>query len=310
MKTIGLIGAVLIALGSPALSDEQDDPDARRAELMERLHELGSREGELAELARELEDNSFELIELEGALAPKVRRHIRQAIVVEQRPIIGVTIGNIDAEGDVPDGVSVLGVTPGGPAEEAGLRSGDRIVRFADVELSEASGKAANRRLVDAIRDVDVGEPVTVVVERDGKAREFVVTPRLAAARRIQIPRAPRPPAVAFEGDYDYVRLPAVERMLSAAQRQWDGIELVDVSPELGRYFGTERGLLVVRTSDGNGLPLEDGDVIHTIGGREPQSVSQAMRILRSYDSGESLEIEIMRDKRRRKLELIVPDDG
>jgi hypothetical protein len=56
-------------------------------------------------------------------------------------------------------------------------------------------------------------------------------------------------------------------------------------------------------------LELPDGDVIKTIDGREPTDVRHAMRILNSYESGESLKLGIMRDKKKRTLEVEVPVD-
>jgi hypothetical protein len=46
-----------------------------------------------------------------------------------------------------------------------------------------------------------------------------------------------------------------------------------------------------------------------SIDDREPTSVSHAMRILASYQPGESLELNIMRDKRRQTLNIELPDD-
>ena len=86
-------------------------------------------------------------------------------------------------------------------------------------------------------------------------------------------------------------------------------MELVKLTDRLGSYFGTDDGLLVVRAPEDDELQLEDGDVIINIDGRSPTSVSHAMRILGSYESGEELKIEIMRDKRKRKITLEVPDN-
>ena len=56
-------------------------------------------------------------------------------------------------------------------------------------------------------------------------------------------------------------------------------------------------------------LQLEDGDVIQKIDGREPTDVRHALRILSSYQAGESLQLEIMRNKKRKTLEVEIPDD-
>jgi len=86
-------------------------------------------------------------------------------------------------------------------------------------------------------------------------------------------------------------------------------MELVELNEGLGKYFGTDSGILVVSAPESDALKLEDGDVIQKIDGREPASVRHALRILSSYQAGESLEIEIIREKKRRKLEISMPDD-
>ena len=56
-------------------------------------------------------------------------------------------------------------------------------------------------------------------------------------------------------------------------------------------------------------LDLQDCDVIQSIDGREPKDVRHAMKILSSYQGGEKLKLGIMRDKKKRTLEIEVPDN-
>ena len=84
-------------------------------------------------------------------------------------------------------------------------------------------------------------------------------------------------------------------------------MELARVTPELGRYFGTDRGVLVVRAPAHGVLSLQDGDVILSIGGRTPRSSSQATRILASYDPGQKIRLVIMREHRRINITTVMP---
>ena len=86
-------------------------------------------------------------------------------------------------------------------------------------------------------------------------------------------------------------------------------MEIVQLTERLGSYFGTDEGLLIVRAPKNKDLKLQDGDVIQSIDGRKPTSVNHAMRILGSYQSGETLKIEIMRDKRKQTISIEVPDN-
>jgi hypothetical protein len=89
----------------------------------------------------------------------------------------------------------------------------------------------------------------------------------------------------------------------------WSDVELVRLNEDLGRYFGTSEGLLVIRVPDDEGIDLMAGDVILNIGGREVLTPSRALRILRSYEPGEEVEMEIMRDRNRMTITTTVPEN-
>jgi hypothetical protein len=65
--------------------------------------------------------------------------------------------------GEVTDGVLLDGVTPGGPAEKAGLRAGDVILKVGDVPVHGLQD------LEMALRKYRPGQKVSVVVKREGK---------------------------------------------------------------------------------------------------------------------------------------------
>ena len=67
-------------------------------------------------------------------------------------------------------------------------------------------------------------------------------------------------------------------------------MELASLTPKLGAYFGANEGVLVVKAPENDVFKLEDGDVIQSIDGRKPDDGGHAMRILRSYQSGEKLD--------------------
>jgi S1-C subfamily serine protease len=90
--------------------------------------------------------------------------------------------------------------------------------------------------------------------------------------------------------------------------RAWLDMELVELNPELGEYFGAEEGVLVVRgPEEDDALGLKSGDVILQIGDREVRSPEHAMRILRSYEPEEELVLHIIRQKRSQTLTGTVP---
>jgi len=73
--------------------------------------------------------------------------------------------------GTMPDfafpgpGVKVAGVTPGSPAEKAGIQAGDVLLRFAGQDLANL------RAYSDVLKGLEPGQTVTVVIDRDGQQK-------------------------------------------------------------------------------------------------------------------------------------------
>ena len=77
------------------------------------------------------------------------------------------------------------------------------------------------------------------------------------------------------------------------------GIQFAPLNADLGRYFGTSDGILVLETPDSSAhVDLKGGDVILAIGDRKPTSVEHLFRILESYTDSETVHFDVMRDKR------------
>ena len=173
---------------------------------------------------------------------------------------------------------------------------------------AENSGEAS-RMILDFMDGVEEGDVLDVEYLRDGKVGSVEVEPRAVDAsawafsmpRDFSMPEVHVAPEMAekFRNSFSYVWPGSV----------WADMELVELNEGLGKYFGTDTGVLVVSAPQADALQLEDGDVILSIDSREPNSVRHALRILGSYQAGESLELEIMRDKRRRTLDIDIPDN-
>lgn len=91
------------------------------------------------------------------------------------RPLIGVILGDGD---DV--GVKVLGVSPDGPSEQAGLKQGDVIVALGGQVLTAIDeADDAKSGLNIAMRDIQAGEPIIISVERGDQTLDFTVVPEV-----------------------------------------------------------------------------------------------------------------------------------
>ena len=201
-------------------------------------------------------------------------------------------------------GAIIMRVSPAGPAAEAGLASGDIIVALNGAPIS---GPNAAGEVVSAMADVKPDSKVTVKVMRDGKPKEFQVTPRPSVADFFPGINGPGP--VWIPGPNEPRQQVFEFRDGGGVGAIFEGMELAELSPALGQYFGTSKGVLVVRVPhDAEFLKLQDGDVILSIDGRVPENGSHATRILRSYQPGEKIQLKIMRQKKPLELEGMLPE--
>lgn len=294
---------------------DQERQMRREEEQMRKAEErLRAAEARLAEAAREV-------AEINRSLTPSAMRLAEQIAITSDRPRLGVALGQEVTEtsgGERTDEIRVLSVTPGSPADEAGVRAGDALASIDGRALASGGMDDALRIVREVLDTKNEGDTVRLGIVRGGQPSELtlslgdnafqpnvfafqfgdapVVAPDVGDIRkRVEVLR---------NGDGEY----AYSMFFGGLQSPLADMELVELTPELGDYFGTDSGLLVVRAPRGDAFELQDGDVIRSIGGREPESVRHAMRILRSYTPGETMELEIMRKKRRRTLSVQVPE--
>jgi len=258
-----------------------------------------------------LEEAARRIAELSSRRLPQIDAE-RYRVAFSGRPMLGITIDGDSGSGPA-EGAHIRGVTPGGPAFEAGLRAGDIITSINKESMSADNGAAANKKVLDFMAGVEEGDQLDIEYLRDGKAATVTLAPATRFAHSFAfgvsgvpavpgvpgIARAPRAPLAP-----DFNRFVFFQR-----EGGWGDMEMVALTKDLGRYFGTDKGLLVVRAPGDASLKLQDGDVIHAIDGREPGSVSHAVRSLGSYQAGEALKIDIVRDKKRQTLTVEMPDD-
>lgn len=330
MNKVSIVASVMAAaVCLPALAQESDeelqarmrDAEARldeqerqRQVVVEQEREVNRArlEAEIADAERRMRDAEQRLAEaardvadLSMAKLPHVKK-LEQIIRTGRGPVLGITIGTPDDGGPV-EGVTIQGVTPGGAADEAGLRAGDVLAAINGEMLSAASAEDANAKLLAFMSAVEEGDALQVEFLRNGKTESVEVEPRPLESAMF-----------AFEFDSADGQMPGVHwaPRMDGFNYAWTmhgdafgDMEMVRLTPRLGSYFGTSEGLLIVRAPDRDALKLEDGDVILSIDGRRPGSVSHALRILGSYQAGEELKIEVMRDKKKRTIEINMPEN-
>lgn len=304
MKKLRIVLAITAALlfASTALAQSDEQTALREAETSEA--EMDRR---LQEAERRMEEAARQIAEITSNRLPRMAE-IERRFEFSDKPRLGVAIDGQQQEGPV-EGVSVMGVTPGSAASDAGLRAGDVITAINGESLSADKAAAANERLLDFMAGVEAGDVLKIEYLRDGKVGSVEVEPRAVEShmfvwqgdggQRFKVPNAPGAPGL-------------MEKFKMEFGFPWAGtglgeLELVELNEGLGRYFGTASGLLVVRAPKSDAFELQEGDVIQSIDGREPKDARHAMRILGSYQGGEKLKLGIMRDKKKRTLDIEIP---
>ena len=112
--------------------------------------------------------------EIAMSVANEPQRIAFTKVKVEQRPAgrgFRVYLGTVPNYSDQSDGMKLDGVRPGSPAEKAGMRAGDLIMKL---------GKMAIKNVYDytyALGEMRGGEEVEAVIRREGKEMTVKITP-------------------------------------------------------------------------------------------------------------------------------------
>lgn len=301
---------------------------------------------------------------------------------LDRRARIGVWVE--EGEAGSP-GALITDVQEDGPAQAAGVRPGDVVVEVGGHSLSrplpegedtlDDAGSLPVQRFVRLVGTLEPGEPMEMVVLRDGERRTLQVTPERPEGG-VMVFRGEGGSAPRVFMDAPRVRLRMEElgalegelrRRMEGAERSWtvpggpdgnrvwrfrvdpegarsfsvlvdsldgpgtfrffgadpcltlhrsggrglpalaggsclDGVEFLDLNPELGAYFDADEGVLVVEVAEESTLGLRPGDVLVGVDGRAVAEVADARRILASYEAGEEVRLRVIREGREMEV--------
>jgi S1-C subfamily serine protease len=236
--------------------------------------------------------------------------------VMNRRARLGLKV-NLRARETDSVGAYVDAVTPNGPAAKAGIQSGDIITKV-DGKSVLAGGVAESprqRESLPGLRLIELAAKLepndTVAIEfRRGKDRK-TVSVITADEPDILLRGEPGGRAFAFSFSPEGARR-VITSLDDEIDLPFDGppvfaspladLELAPLNPDLGRYFGATEGILVISVPKDSDLGLKGGDVVLAIDGRKPANPSHLLRIMRSYERGESFKVDILRNGKRESV--------
>ncbi|NNF14505.1 MAG: PDZ domain-containing protein [Gemmatimonadetes bacterium] len=242
--------------------------------------------------------------------SPRVDLSRALSLFSDQRPRLGISVDVSAQEQGALDGARVVDVFEDGPAAEAGIREGDIITHVDGRSLSEPTGaeyeqdfdldgSVPAQRLLALAGELEPGDSVEIAYVRDGRQQTTMVEAADLGNRWTQRLRIRRPEwnDDRFEGGPGAdIRVFGPEGAFFFGGRGLSsGLGLVEVNPELGEYFGADRGVLVTAVDRQNTAGLEPGDVVLSVDGREVATPERLRRILASYADDEQAEFSIVR---------------
>lgn len=187
-------------------------------------------------------------------------------------------------------GALVCEVSGRSPAEKAGLRANDIIVKF------DGSPIESPDELRDALREKGPGDVVNLGILRGGKERAVEVS---LGSRKSY-------------GHSEYGE--GVERhyrkMLKAPKghkRAYAGIHLQELGEGLAKYFKVDEGVLISDVEEGSPAEkagLKAGDVIVRIDGDATDDVRDVQRRVRRHEPGETAKFEVVRNGKTKTIKV------
>jgi serine protease Do len=234
-----------------------------------------------------------------------------------ERGWMGVSIA-LNEEGKV----EILDVEKESPAELAKLEKGDIVVSY------DGSKVTSTEWLAKAIRKNKPGETVKLKILRDGEEQSVEV--RLGEYTQLSLiteferkfPRLYSPDAKILRDIFPRPfepqgglrrKAPEIYRWV-LGERKYIGVYIQALSEELANFFGSKNGLgvLIGRVdvdSPAAEAGLSVGDVVVRADGKDIRSVDDLMTIIQKKKKGESISLDIIRDKRPMTVVVKVEED-
>ncbi len=208
-----------------------------------------------------------------------------------------------------PAGAFIEEVRENGAAARAGLKAGDLVVEFDGERVRSA------QHFVRLVRETPPGRSTRVVVVRAASRMTLDVAPEAPQPLELRVPQLERDVRRQLESlprDFELdLDLEGPRRGIVMAPRGWLGAQITPMPDQLATYFGTKGGVLVSSVDAESAAAkggLKAGDVLTSINGRSIESPDDLLGELARARPGDSLTLNIVRDKKASTLKATLPE--
>lgn len=214
---------------------------------------------------------------------------------------LGVSIQDVDEdlkealELKSTEGVLVNEVVEDSPAEEAGIKKKDVIIKYKGKKVTDAGD------LTTWVLETKPGEEVRLEVIRDGKKKK----------PKVIIGKLPKSYSLLYGEDWDFT--PGRQSFYFGGKRGYLGVVLEGLTEQLGDYFGVKDGggaliFEVEEKSPAEKAGLKAGDVIVKIDGEEVEDPGDVVEVVTDKEEGDKVEVDVLRDKKKKTFTVEVAE--
>lgn len=206
-------------------------------------------------------------------------------------------------------GVAIRSVAEGSPAERAGLKKDDVILRFDGEQVTTV------RKLNRLIEEAAAGQTVRLTISRNGTEQEISVT---LGSHKVGDGAMPHVFKMTPQADGGFGAplapgSPPRTFMYSFGASRRVGLSLMPLTKQLADYFGVAggHGLLVASVKENGAAAkagVRAGDVVTEVDGKSVEGAFDLMRVLGNKEQGD-VTLTIIRDKAQQTIR-VTPERG
>ena len=187
------------------------------------------------------------------------------------------------------DGVLVDDVVKDSPAEKAGLKAGDIIVKYNGKKIE------SYRQLRSLIHNTEPGKTAEVAVWRDGDT----IYNKIELISREQH-------SDVLKKRIQSINIPKKKFLVLTGDRAFLGVDMEDLTEQLAEYFKVKHGVLVTevyKDSPADKAGIKAGDIITRFEGKNIEESDDLSHYIGKKKTGDKVKLQVVRNGKSKSIE-------